>query len=78
MKREDLKKLFRNRKAADLEIQYFEKDGGHALYSNVDQFKKEVTQNGPVWEKAKKASEEAFGQIKWPFVMWWYEKHGGK
>lgn len=31
-----------------------------------------------LWDKAKRASQEAFGQIKWPFVNWWYEEHGGK
>jgi hypothetical protein len=30
-----------------------------------------------LWKKAKKASEEAFGKIKWPFVSWWYKKQGG-
>jgi len=34
--------------------------------------------NGPEWEKAKEASQAAFGKIKWPFVMWFYERHGGK
>lgn len=33
---------------------------------------------GPLWEKAKKASQEAFGEIRWPFVNWWYQEHGGK
>lgn len=31
-----------------------------------------------LWKKAKDASQEAFGKIKWAFVMWWYEDHGGK
>lgn len=31
-----------------------------------------------LWKKAKDASQEAFGRIKWPFVQWWYEHHGGK
>lgn len=30
------------------------------------------------WKKAKDASQEAFGKIKWPFVMWFYKEHGGK
>lgn len=31
-----------------------------------------------LWDKGKKASQEAFGKIKWPFVRWWYDKQGGK
>jgi hypothetical protein len=30
-----------------------------------------------LWNKAKRASQEAFGKIKWPFVTYWYEKQGG-
>lgn len=30
-----------------------------------------------LWEKAKRASEEAFGEIRYPFVSWWYQKQGG-
>lgn len=30
-----------------------------------------------LWEKAKHASQEAFGHIKWPFVQWWYQHQGG-
>lgn len=34
--------------------------------------------NGPLWDKAKKLSEKEYGQIRWPFVMYVYEKLGGK
>lgn len=30
-----------------------------------------------LWEKAKRASQEAFGEIRWPFVTSWYKKQGG-
>lgn len=30
-----------------------------------------------LWDKAKKASEDHFGQIKWPFVMYLYKEWGG-
>lgn len=30
-----------------------------------------------LWDKAKKASQEAFGEIRYPFVMWLYQKWGG-
>lgn len=31
-----------------------------------------------LWEKAKQASQAAFGKPKWQFMTWWYLKHGGK
>jgi len=31
-----------------------------------------------LWNKAKRASQDAFGKIKWPFVNYWYHEHGGK
>lgn len=30
-----------------------------------------------LWDKGKRASEDAFGKIKYPFVTWWYQKQGG-
>jgi len=29
-----------------------------------------------LWDKAKDASQEAFGKVKWPFVQWWYQHKG--
>jgi hypothetical protein len=37
----------------------------------------EWVEDEDLWEKAKSASEKAFGEIKWEFVTWWYLKHGG-
>ena len=31
-----------------------------------------------LWDKAKKISEESYGEKKWPFIMYMYEKLGGK
>lgn len=31
-----------------------------------------------LWDKAKKASQKAFGKIKWAFVTWKYKQMGGK
>lgn len=30
-----------------------------------------------LWDKAKDASEAAFGEVKFPFVVWWYLNQGG-
>jgi len=40
--------------------------------------KPEKIGNGPIWDKAERASEEAFGEKRWPFIQWWYSHHGGK
>lgn len=58
----------------------YEADGGDAW---IDPRRKELFMNpGTVdeglWEKAKSASQKAFGKEKWQFVVWWYKKHGGK
>ena len=29
------------------------------------------------WDKAKAASEAAFKEDRWPFITWYYKKHGG-
>lgn len=31
-----------------------------------------------LWDKAKRASEDAFGKVKYPFVMYLYKKWGGE
>ncbi len=31
-----------------------------------------------LWQKAKDASQEAFNEIRYPFVTWWYKENGGK
>jgi hypothetical protein len=61
-----------------VEVQRFEQDGGSRMYGEeeLQKMMNEVS-NGPLWEKAKDASREAFGRVKWPFVMWWYKKQGG-
>lgn len=52
-------------------------------YKTVDLTNSESIQNpGKVdealWAKAKRASQAAFGEIKYAFVTWWYKHHGGK
>lgn len=34
--------------------------------------------NGPIWEKAKEAVKKEYGSVRWPIVMYLYEKMGGK
>ena len=31
-----------------------------------------------LWDKAKKISMKSYGEIRWPFVQYLYEKLGGK
>lgn len=59
------------------------------IAADVERFNQEVAaieSDAPVdwvgdeelWAKAKEASKEAFGgEIKYPFVMWWYMQNGG-
>jgi uncharacterized protein len=65
----------------DFEIAQYRADGGEswidpARLKGLMELSR-IT-NGPHWEKAKEVSRAAFGEIRWPFVMWYYKKHGGK
>ncbi len=69
--------------SADFDKASYEADGGDDWIDSsrlkmLVELRNGRTDNGPLWEKAKKASEAAFGEIRWPFVTWWYEKQGGK
>lgn len=55
----------------------FEAAGGANLYKPEELQEALHVGNGPIWEKAKEVSKAALGLIKWPFVNWWYKKHGG-
>ncbi len=55
-------------------------EGGDA---RIDEWKKRhFTDPGNVDEalmaKAREVSRAAYGSEKWQFVIWWYERHGGK
>lgn len=59
-------------------IKEYESHGGDNFISREEQHTRmAMEKNGPIWEKAKEVSEAAFGKIKWPFVMWYYQHHGG-
>lgn len=58
---EDLKVAF------EADVQATEKEGEGNPASWVT--------NEALWEKAKKASIHALGEIKWAFVAWWYLNH---
>jgi hypothetical protein len=53
-------------------------DGGDGwIDKRREEFFKNPVDSG-LWEKARKASQDAFGTEKWQFVVWFYKKHGGK
>ena len=62
--------------SAESEREAYERDGGDAKH-----FEHAVMNPGKVdeglWEKAKRASKDAFGEERWPFITWWYKKQGG-
>lgn len=53
-------------------------------YNNSEDFDEEDMVMNPgkvdeaLWSKAKRASQDAFGKLKYAFVTWFYKKHGGK
>lgn len=56
----------------------FDAAGGNDLYTPEEmQDGIHKVQNGPIWKKAKEASEKEYGEIRWPFVMYLYQKLGG-
>lgn len=58
----------------------YEADGGDGMFDPhaIELLKNPGKVDEGLWEKAKRASQEAFGEIKWPFVTYWYKRHGGK
>lgn len=58
----------------------YEAAGGDEMYDPA----KEYTLSNPrhldvaLWERAEKASKDAFGKVKWQFRAWYYKEHGGK
>lgn len=62
------------------DIKSYEADGGDAW---IDPRRKEffddpVGVDQTLWAKARVASREAFGEIRWQFVAWMYRKLGGR
>lgn len=55
----------------------FEASGAHYTSEQIMDAMHQVT-NGPLWEKAKKLSQKEYGEIRWPFVTYVYEKMGGQ
>lgn len=54
--------------------------GGDA---RIDEWKKRRFDNPgrvdeALWKRAKEVARAAFGEEKWQFVVWWYERHGGR
>jgi phage-related protein (TIGR01555 family) len=56
----------------------YESDGGAEQFTN-EQLTEAINHvaNGPVWEKAKEATQKEYGHLKWPVVMYLYKKMGG-
>jgi hypothetical protein len=48
-----------------------------ASYKKFDKIKNPGDVDETLWKKAERASEDAFGTKKWPFISWWYQKQGG-
>ncbi len=57
----------------------YNKSGGDNWITNSELIK--IMNPGKVdeggWSKAKEVSQKTFGEIRWPFVTWYYKKQGG-
>lgn len=58
----------------------FEVDGGESqfLAGRAPFFTDPKGVDQSLWSRAKDASMQAYGSVKWQFVLWWYLKQGGK
>lgn len=76
-------KLARLLNSAEFDRAAYEADGGddqvsagrEKLFSNPEG---PLGADKSLWAQAKQASQRAFGEDKWQFVLWWYKKQGGK
>lgn len=58
----------------------YEADGGDAWIEPRRRyfFDRDKAKDKGTWDRAVIASEEALGQERWQFVVWWYKKQGGR
>jgi hypothetical protein len=58
----------------------YEADGGDKWIDERRKyfFEDPVGVDKSLWERAKEASRQAYGKVKWQFVAWFYRKQGGK
>ncbi len=58
----------------------YEADGGDGWIDSrrAPIFENPMGVDEGLWQKAKDASQAAFGKHNWKFVVWWYKKQGGK
>jgi phage-related protein (TIGR01555 family) len=61
----------------DFDRRAYEIDGGDLAHSHHAVENPGKVDEG-LWAKAQEASKAAFGNVKWPFVTWYYKHHGGK
>ncbi len=74
-----LERLIAN--SAEYDKADYEAWGGDALYDPARVrmlVELKDSEGDSLWEKAKEASKKSYGQIRWPFVVYLYEKLGGK
>lgn len=59
-------------------LEDYESDGGDSQFTN-EQLTEAINgyTNGPIWEKAKEATQKEYGHLKWGVVMYLYKKMGG-
>lgn len=67
------------RNSAAFDKASYEADGGDKWIDSRRElfFDKDKAQDKGLWERASQISREAYGKIKWQFVVWLYQKRGG-
>ncbi len=62
------------------DVAAYEVDGGDSWISEGRKpfFEDPKNVDKSLWERARERSQEAFGKIKWQFVVWAYKQLGGK
>ncbi len=58
----------------------YEADGGDSWIDSRRRefFSPEKAKDKALWAAAEQASRDAFGEMRWQFAVWFYEKQGGK
>lgn len=67
--------------SAEFDRASYETDGGDSMFypGEIKLYENPGNVDEALWAKAKEASKAAFGEIKYPFVVWYYKHRlGGK
>lgn len=70
--------FFSMKNSLEYEVAAYEVDGGDKQFDAWRERQVDRLQDKEKVKKAKEASQKAFGEIRWQFVVWHYQHQGGK